>query len=228
MAVYAIGDLHLSLTGDKAMDSFPGWENYVSRIEENWLKIIRPEDTVVLVGDISWGMSLEESLEDFRFIDRLPGRKILLKGNHDYWWTTRSKIERFWQEHGLNSLVMLHNNSIVAENLVICGSRGWIFDDSEPADAKVMAREVGRLQASIGYPQPPALEKVVFLHYPPIYGEARALQILDILQQYQIQRCFYGHLHGPSGQYAFQGAFQGTQFRLVSADFIKFAPIKLD
>lgn len=228
MAVYVIGDLHLSLSGNKAMDQFPGWEGYVRRMEQNWQSTVLPQDTVVLAGDSSWGMSLQEALEDFRFIHRLPGRKVLLKGNHDYWWTTRSKLERFWSENGLDSLFMLHNNSIVADGLVLCGSRGWIFDDSEPADAKVIAREAMRLEASLNYPQPPELERVVFLHYPPVYGAATAPQILEILQRYHIRRCFYGHLHGPAGAYALNGEYQGTLFRLVSADFIEFAPIKLD
>ena len=123
MAVYTISDLHLSLSGDHSMDVFPGWQGYVERIEQNWREHITDADTVVLPGDTSWGLSLEESLADFAFIDRLPGKKILLKGNHDYWWTTKNKMERFFSEHGLNSLQILHNNSVVVEGMAICGSR---------------------------------------------------------------------------------------------------------
>ncbi len=149
MAVYTISDLHLSLSGDHSMDVFPGWQGYVERIEQNWREHITDADTVVLPGDTSWGLSLEESLADFAFIDRLPGKKILLKGNHDYWWTTKNKMERFFSEHGLNSLQILHNNSVVVEGMAICGSRGWLFETGEAFDAKIINREAIRLELSL-------------------------------------------------------------------------------
>ena len=149
MALYVIGDLHLSLSGDKTMDIFPGWKDYVSRIKENWLVKIRPEDTVVLAGDTSWGMSFNEAKADFAFIDALPGQKIILKGNHDYWWATMNKMNAFFQQSGFSTLHILHNNHYLVEGVCICGSRGWIFDQGEPADQKVIAREAGRLELSL-------------------------------------------------------------------------------
>ena len=149
MALYVIGDLHLSLSGDKTMDIFPGWKDYVSRIKENWLVKIRPEDTVVLAGDTSWGMNFNEAKADFAFIDALPGQKIILKGNHDYWWATMNKMNAFFQQSGFSTLHILHNNHYLVEGVCICGSRGWIFDQGEPADQKVIAREAGRLELSL-------------------------------------------------------------------------------
>ena len=140
MALFVMGDLHLSLSSDKSMDIFGGWENYVERIKENWNREVSPEDTVVVPGDISWAMSLKEAGADFRYIHELPGRKIILKGNHDYWWTTAAKMNNFLAENGFDSIFILHNNHYAYENYGICGTRGWINDDSEPADAKVLAR----------------------------------------------------------------------------------------
>ena len=148
MALYVIGDLHLSLSGDKSMDIFPGWHNYVDRIQQNWLAKIRPEDTVVLAGDTSWGMSFAEAKADFEFVNALPGQKIILKGNHDYWWATMNKMNAFFAENGFDTLHILHNNHYLVEGVCICGSRGWLFDQGEPADQKVIAREAGRLEAS--------------------------------------------------------------------------------
>ena len=169
MALYVIGDLHLSLSGDKSMDIFPGWHNYVDRIQQNWLAKIRPEDTVVLAGDTSWGMSFAEAKADFEFVNALPGQKIILKGNHDYWWATMNKMNAFFAENGFDTLHILHNNHYLVEGVCICGSRGWLFDQGEPADQKVIAREAGRLEASILSAGDIPEEKVVFLHYPPCY-----------------------------------------------------------
>ena len=164
MALYVIGDLHLSLSGDKSMDIFPGWHNYVDRIQQNWLAKIRPEDTVVLAGDTSWGMSFAEAKADFEFVNALPGQKIILKGNHDYWWATMNKMNAFFAENGFDTLHILHNNHYLVEGVCICGSRGWLFDQGEPADQKVIAREAGRLEASILSAGDIPEEKVVFLH----------------------------------------------------------------
>ena len=138
MAVYTMGDLHLSLNSNKSMDIFPGWHDYVRRIEENWRAKITDADTVVLPGDSSWGESLEEALSDFQFLNGLPGRKILLKGNHDYWWNTKSKTTGFFEERGLNTLEILNNNSVVIDEIAVCGSRGWILENGEPFDDKII------------------------------------------------------------------------------------------
>lgn len=226
MAIYTIGDLHLSLGCEKPMDIFPGWQGYMEKLERHWNTLVRPEDTVVLAGDTSWAMKLEDTVADFSFLQRLPGQKLLLKGNHDYWWTTVKKMERFLQENGFDSLHILHNNSILAEGLAVCGTRSWMFDVGEAHDEKVMNRELGRLRASLDAAQEGA-ERVAFLHYPPVYPNANAQQVIDLLKEYNVKRCFYGHLHGNAIRFAVQGMVDGIKYRLISADALAFCPYKI-
>ena len=223
MALYAIGDTHLSLSSDKPMDVFGGsWEGYVEKLRAGFAHV-KPEDTVVLCGDLSWGMSLEEARADFAFLDALPGRKILLKGNHDYWWTTANKMNTFFQENGFTTLNILHNNCYFYGDLALCGTRGWFFEENaKPQSAKVFRREVMRLEASLkAAGEKP---KIVFLHYPPRYKGYECPEILDLLAKYQVRRCFYGHLHGGSHRLATEGQWDGVEFRLVSADYLGFHP----
>lgn len=228
MALFVMGDLHLSLSSDKSMDIFGGWENYVERIKENWNREVSPEDTVVVPGDISWAMSLKETVADFRYIHELPGRKIILKGNHDYWWTTAAKMNNFLAENGFDSIFILHNNHYAYENYGICGTRGWINDDSEPADAKVLAREAQRLETSIASAENAGLEPLVFLHYPPLYGNEYNPDLLEVMYRHNIKRCWYGHIHGRKGhQNAVNGERDGIFFQLVSADYVQFCPVKI-
>lgn len=228
MALFVMGDLHLSLSSDKSMDIFGGWENYVERIKENWNREVSPEDTVVVPGDISWAMSLKEAVADFRYIHELPGRKIILKGNHDYWWTTAAKMNNFLAENGFNSIFILHNNHYAYENYGICGTRGWINDDSEPADAKVLAREAQRLETSIASAENAGLEPLVFLHYPPLYGNEYNPDLLEVMYRHNIKRCWYGHIHGRKGhQNAVNGERDGIVFQLVSTDYVQFCPVKI-
>ncbi len=228
MALFVMGDLHLSLSSDKSMDIFGGWENYVERIKENWNREVSPEDTVVVPGDISWAMSLKEAVADFRYIHELPGRKIILKGNHDYWWTTAAKMNNFLAENGFDSIFILHNNHYAYENYGICGTRGWINDDSEPADAKVLAREAQRLETSIASAENAGLEPLVFLHYPPLYGSEYNPDLLEVMYRHNIKRCWYGHIHGRKGhQNAVNGERDGIVFQLVSADYVQFCPVKI-
>lgn len=228
MALFVMGDLHLSLSSDKSMDIFGGWENYVERIKENWNREVSPEDTVVVPGDISWAMSLKEAGADFRYIHELPGRKIILKGNHDYWWTTAAKMNNFLAENGFDSIFILHNNHYAYENYGICGTRGWINDDSEPADAKVLAREAQRLETSIASAENAGLEPLVFLHYPPLYGSEYNPDLLEVMYRHNIKRCWYGHIHGRKGhQNAVNGERDGIVFQLVSADYVQFCPVKI-
>ena len=226
MAIYTIGDLHLSLGCEKPMDIFPGWQGYMEKLEHHWNTLVRPEDTVVLAGDTSWAMKLEDTAADFSFLQRLPGQKLLLKGNHDYWWTTVKKMERFLQENGFDSLHILHNNSILAEGLAVCGTRSWMFDVGEPHDEKVMNRELGRLRASLEA-APEGAGRVAFLHYPPVYPNANAQQVIDLLKEYNVKRCFYGHLHGNAIRFAVQGMVDGIEYRLISADALAFCPYKI-
>lgn len=227
--LYAIGDLHLSLSSDKPMDVFgTAWDHYVSRLQEGFSGLT-DEDTTVICGDISWGMNLEESKEDFRFVHELPGRKIILKGNHDYWWTTATKAYQLCKKNELTTLDFLNNNSYVVGNLVVCGTRGWFFEEEKGGehDKKIMARELMRLEASLKS-APEGLEKVCFLHYPPIYRDYRCQEMLEILQSYGVKRCYYGHIHGPGHRFATRGEVDGIDFRMVSADFIGFRPVPVE
>lgn len=227
MSLFVIGDLHLSLGTDKPMDIFGGWANYVERISENWERLVSEDDTVVIPGDVSWAMDLEGAAADFRFIHELKGTKIISKGNHDYWWTTGAKMNRFFSDNGFDSIKILHNNHYAYGQYGICGTRGWINDDGEPADAKVLAREAGRLETSIASAEKEGLEPIVFLHYPPLYGNEYNYDILDVMYRHRIKRCFYGHVHGKGHQYAVNGERDGIDFRLVSGDYVQFAPYKI-
>jgi predicted phosphohydrolase len=227
MAIFAIADPHLSIGCDKPMDIFAGWYDYTERIRENWCAQVGPQDTVVLAGDISWGMTLEMAADDFSFLHALPGRKVLIKGNHDYWWSSRKKMEGFFAQNNFDSLFILHNSCIQVENIVLCGTRGWMLEDGEPHDSKIKAREEGRLRASLKAAVPHQGERVVFLHYPPIYGDSVAGGMLDILLEYDVKRCYYGHLHGVACSRAFEGNWMGIEFRLISADCMRFALCKI-
>lgn len=224
MSLFAIADTHLSLGTDKPMDIFKGWSGYVDKLRENWESTVTDSDTVVIAGDISWGMSLEGALDDFRFIDSLPGQKIILKGNHDYWWTTMRKMETFLNENEMNTIRFLHNSTITVGDFAVCGSRGWFFDAEESADNKVLLREAGRLRTSINLAKETGLEPVVFLHYPPITQNMVCEEIYNVLLETGIKRCYYGHLHGPSMTRSINSVRDGIEFALISCDFLAFAP----
>ncbi|MBR1862584.1 MAG: metallophosphoesterase [Ruminococcus sp.] len=227
MRLFTVADLHLSFGVDKPMDIFPGWKDHEKKLLENWQKKISPEDTVVIPGDHSWGMSLEEALPDLEFIDRLNGTKIISKGNHDLWWGTVSKMQRFFDDHGIGSLKILHNNHYAFGDVGICGTRGWVNDNSEAPNAKVIAREAIRLETSIKSALSEGLRPVVFLHYPPVFGTSRNLDMLEVLYKYGIKRVFYGHLHGKAHAFAVNGLSEGINYQLVSCDFLHFDPLDI-
>ena len=227
MSVFVIADLHLSLGTDKPMDVFRGWQDYVQRLEKNWRALVQPDDTVVLAGDISWAMKLEETTEDFSFLQRLPGRKWIIKGNHDYWWTTRRKMDRYLQQNGLTTIGFIHNDAVAADGLALCGTRGWLLEAGGEADVKVLQREVGRLRTSLEAGRKTGLPPVVFLHYPPVYGNSVCRQIIDLLHEYGVRRCFYGHLHGPAATKAFCGVYEGINMQLIACDRLLFTPQKV-
>lgn len=227
MSLYAIGDLHLSLSVNKPMDIFGGWENYVERLTENWHNIVAPQDTVVLAGDSSWAMKLEDTRADFDFINKLPGNKIIIKGNHDYWWTTKNKMEVFFAENGFSTLKILHNNHYKYGEYAICGTRGWINDNGETADKKVLSREAGRLEASIKSAEKAKLIPIVFLHYPPVFSSDSNFEILEVLQNHGVKKCFYGHIHGKSCANAINGERDGIEYRLISSDYLQFSPLAI-
>lgn len=228
MSLFAIGDLHLAKSvSNKTMDIFGGWENYMELLEENWKKTVSEDDTIVLAGDISWAMNIKDAFEDFNWIEKMPGRKIILKGNHDYWWSSRKKIEDTFESWGCNSLNILHNNHFAYENYGICGTRGWVNMPGEAADAKVLAREAGRLTASVESALKQGLKPLVFMHYPPVYANNCNYDILEVLYKYEIKECYYGHLHGPSIRNAINGERDGINFQLISGDFLQFCPMKI-
>ena len=227
MALYAIGDLHLSLAADKPMDVFGGrWVGYVDKLREG-LSVIRPEDTTVLLGDLSWALGIEQAREDFAFISAIPGRKILLKGNHDYWWTTAAKFYSFCAAQGLTGMELLHNNCWFYGDIALCGTRGWFYEEDKAGthDEKVFRRELGRLETSLKAAD--GRDIFCFLHYPPRYQGYECPEILELLTRYPVRRCYYGHLHADSCRLAVQDIWQGIEFRLVSADYVNFNPAKI-
>ncbi len=210
MALYAIGDLHLSLTADKSMEVFgPAWENYTARIAES-LGTLTAEDVLILAGDTSWGMSLEEAEADFLFLD--------------YWWTTAAKLHRFFDEKGIHTLDILHNNSVPYGEYAVCGTRGWFLEE-DAHNVKVLNREAGRLEASLKA----AGDRQVccFLHYPPLYQGYECPEILSLLEKYHVKQCCYGHLHGPAIRRRLEGIRGETAFSLISADYLGFVPKKI-
>lgn len=227
MSLFVMADLHLPLSVNKPMDIFGGWDNYVEKIEENWQKKVKPDDTVVIPGDVSWSMGLQQSLADMQFINKLNGKKIISKGNHDYWWSTKNKMDAFFAENGLTTLNILHNNHYEYEGVGICGTRGWINDTGVEADKKVLMREAGRLEMSISSAEKCGLKPIVFLHYPPVFASSYNYDILEVLHKHDITWCFYGHIHGRSAEYAINGERDGINYRLIASDFLQFDPMDI-
>lgn len=227
MALYAIGDLHLSLGAPKPMDVFGGkWVSYMEKLKEG-LSVIGENDTTVLCGDLSWALGLDNAREDFAWIDQIPGRKIILKGNHDYWWSTASKFYKFCAENGFSDQYILNNNCYDYGPWAICGTRGWFYEEDRSGqhDAKVFNRELMRLEASLKAAGD--RNKMVFLHYPPRYRGYECREIIELMQTYGVRRCFYGHLHSDSHKLAIEGLYGGIEYKLVSADYTDFKPFKV-
>ncbi len=229
--IFAISDLHLSLACDKPMDVFGvDWHNYVCRIRENWQNIVGVEDTVVIPGDISWAMKLEDALADFSFIDKLNGKKIISKGNHDYFWETASKMKRFFDANEIKTIDILHNNSFDIDGVLICGSKGYNVDDGESAEhnRKILARECVRLKISLDDAKTKSdTSPTVFLHYPPVGETFEIDEITSLLKEYGVKKCYYGHIHGKAIENAFEGEKDGIMYRLISADRLQFKPVKI-
>ena len=227
MALYAIGDLHLSLGAPKPMDIFGGnWVGYMDSLREG-LSCITENDTTVLLGDLSWALDLQSAAPDFDFINQIPGRKIILKGNHDYWWSTVAKFNKFCDEKGFSNQLILNNNCFEYDNWAICGTRGWFFDlaRSTEHDEKVFKRELIRLETSLKAAG--ERNKMVFLHYPPVFAKYECPEILELLRNYRVSRCYYGHIHGKGRAISFNGQRDGTHYKLVSADNVDFCPVKV-
>ena len=227
MALYAIGDLHLSFSDDKPMDVFgDAWKDHAEKLKKGFAAL-QEDDVCVLCGDLSWAMDLDGARQDFRFIDSLPGTKLLLKGNHDYWWNTAAKLRAFFEENGFASLEILHNNCFFYGDYALCGTRGWFYEEEKGGehDKKILRREALRLETSLKAAG--EREKLVFLHYPPLYRHYECPELLELLERYRVRLCCYGHLHGKSCLGAFNGWRGGTQFRLLSADYVDFTPQRI-
>ena len=228
MSLFAIGDLHLSLNGDKPMDVFGGrWQDYTNKIKKGFEAVVSENDVTVLCGDLTWGMDLDGAKEDFLFIDALPGKKIILKGNHDYWWSTASAAKKFFAENDISTIDILHNNFFEYGDAAICGTRGWFYEEEKGGehDRKILARECLRLEASLKAAGD--RDKYVFLHYPPKYLGYECPEILKLLKDYDVKMCCFGHIHSKGCASAFCGELNGTAFKLVSADYLDFVPAKI-
>ena len=228
MSLFAIGDLHLSLGGEKPMDVFGGrWQDYTEKIKKGFAAVVGPEDVTVICGDVSWGMDFDSAREDFLYIDALPGKKLILKGNHDYWWSTAAKARNFFAENGIGSIDILHNNFFDYLGVGLCGTRGWFYEEEKGVehDKKILARECLRLEASLRAAGD--RKKYVFLHYPPKYQGYECPELLALLEKYGVKQCCYGHIHSKGCASAFNGEYGGTLFRLVSADYLDFVPAKI-
>ena len=229
MSIYVIGDLHLSFSVDKPMDIFGmNWENHAEKIRENWISKVKENDTVILPGDFSWATYLEETYKDFEFLNSLPGKKLLSKGNHDYWWTTVTSMKRFLKENNFENIDFLYNNAFLIENKIITGTRGWLNAWKSQENYKILKRENERLKISInkginefGIDK----EIITFIHYPPFYKEEIIPEEIDFsktLKNYNIEKCYYAHLHGESHKDAIEGIINGIEYKLISSDYLKF------
>ena len=226
MALFAISDLHLSFGTDKPMDIFQGWEGYTEKLERNWNACVKPEDTVVIAGDISWAMKLNEAEEDFRYIDRLHGHKLILKGNHDLWWSTRRKIDSFLAANGFSTISIVHNSAVRVGEVSVCGSRGWLYNAKTEEDRKIVRREVGRLDTSLRLGEELGGRPIAFLHYPPVYDRDVCEEILDVLLAHHVSDCYFGHIHGnQAAKRAVFGEYRGIRMHLISCDHLSFCPL---
>lgn len=224
----------MSLNTDKPMDKFGArWTDYMTKIDNRWRAVVSDTDTVVVAGDISWAIDLEEAKDDFRFINSLPGRKIISKGNHDYWWSTLSKLESFKEENGFTTIDFLFNNAYETEDFIIAGTRGWYVEEKlqlkENADyGKIVSRENGRLRLSLQEAKKlsDASGKpiLVYFHFPPCFGDFRCGEFIDTMNEFGVSHCYFGHIHG--NYYVPRSTeTDGITMSLISADFLNFIPM---
>ena len=234
MSLFSIADLHLSLTVNKLMDKFGSrWQGYTEKIEKRWRAVVTDDDTVIVPGDISWGIDLDEALADLKFIDSLPGKKIIGKGNHDYWWSTVTKMKAFFEENGITTIDFLFNNAHETETAIIAGTRGWYVEEklqvTENADyQKIVARENSRLEASLreavklrGESSKPIL---VYFHFPPVFKNFRCDEFIETMKKYDIKNCYFGHIHS---NYNIPRSVEvdGILMTMISADYLDFVPM---
>ncbi len=209
------------------------WADYINRIEVNWRRLVEEDDTVIIPGDVSWALSLEEAESDLKFLDSLPGRKILGKGNHDFWWCTMKKHRAFFEKCGITTVDFLFNNAIELDDFIIAGTRGW-YNDSDAANApdnadfeKLSNRESLRLKTSLDaalkLKEVSGKEIIVFMHFPPYWNGKESEGLMSLLREYGIKKVYYGHIHG---NYTVPPCFtyDGIEMSIVSADYLKFIP----
>ena len=235
MSIYALADLHLSLScPDKSMEVFGlSWGDYISKVRENWEKVVKDTDTVLIPGDISWATYIDKAGEDFRFISDLPGRKLLCRGNHDYWWTTIKKMEEFLASKGLANMEFVRTNAIPVEDAIVTGTRGWMIETKESIEGsenkKIYEREKLRIKMCIdalNEADPGHDKKHIFMiHYPPVTARKDFTEFAHMMAEGGVDICVYGHLHGSAHKKVFEGGFEGTGFICASADFVKFSPV---
>lgn len=235
MSIFTIGDLHLSFKQNKPMDIFgENWEGHEEKIKQDWIERVTEKDLVILPGDFSWAMYLKETDEDFKYLNELPGKKLLLKGNHDYWWETVSKMRNFLEKNNFKNIDFIYNNAYEYENSIIVGTRGWTISSESEEDKKILNRELIRLELSIKngiekYGE--SKEIIAFMHYPPItknnIEKNEMTEFIKIMQKYNIRKCYYGHLHGVAIKEAVEGNYFGIDFKLVSSDALDFKLLKV-
>lgn len=235
MAIYAIGDLHLSFKENKPMDIFgENWKNHEEKIKKNWIENINDDDIVILPGDFSWAMHLEDTELDFKYLNELPGKKILIKGNHDYWWQTVTKMKELLKQINVKNVDFLNNTAIQYDNSLIIGTKGYNYSEQEKNE-KLKNRELIRLNISIDYAREnfdyENNEKICFFHYPPITKNTvqnnQTNEFIELLKSNGVHKCVYAHLHGFSQIVAFNGTYQGIEFKLVSSDYLNFIPYRI-
>lgn len=234
MRIFAIADLHLSLAAEKPMDIFGlRWERHTEKIKENWQQTVQDEDLVIIAGDISWASNLTEVLPDLLFINDLPGSKILLRGNHDYWWQSLNKLKRLKQEENLLRLEFLQNDAFLLENkTVICGSRGWLLPEdpeySADVDERIFKRELIRLKMSLDEAkklQQEGFPLIAAMHYPPFVRTMDKNAFTDLLEEYRVTDCVFGHIHHPWTKLKLDRQdIRGIRYSLVACDQINFTP----
>ncbi len=239
MSLFVIADLHLSSDGSKSMEVFGArWIDYMQKLERNWRAVVTENDTVVIPGDISWGLKPEDAVKDLQFLDSLPGKKLIGKGNHDFWWTTAAKWNNLTEQNGIKNIQLLYNNAYLCENAIVCGTRGWFIEEKQQNTvgevdyARIVNREVIRLRLGLDAAKKLQVEArerlpiIVFLHFPPVWGEFVCREILDVLHEYQIKECYFGHIHGAYYQPK-TFSFEEIEFTLTAADALNFSPMPI-
>lgn len=237
MAIYALADLHMSLSvPGKTMEAFgSSWDGYISKIRESWESTVTDGDTVLIPGDISWATYIDKAEEDFRFISELPGRKLLSRGNHDYWWTTMKKMEEFFAQKGFNNLEFVRTNVVEAGECLISGTRGWMIETKESLEGsenrKIYEREKLRIGMCIdklnGADPGHSRKHILMIHYPPVTSRMDFTEFAHMMAEGGIDICVYGHLHGTAHRKAYEGDFEGMRLICASADYAGFKPVKV-